>query len=294
MSSTNGTTPDSTLSSLGYTADIERSELGTYVDIYSFGIWSLDEFVEDPTVYVLPGLYTVIYFGTIYLYFPATITIQYLASVATFAITWYNFKWDFVSQGDSRDSIFLSLDETTFQLAITLNILSLIILVSGDALLIWRCFSVWGNSVRAIMVPSILIFTEAYENGSVHQAMTKVASAGFIAAESGHTKRRFLNIIDIIVQSGAVYSVTLIMTGASSFIRSDSAFPMNAKLYAFENWLQALVLSISGVSTTVMVARVTTLIDDSNPSKVQGISALEFDNQSRSTSRVDRKGKLSK
>lgn len=84
------------------------------------------------------GMYTVMYIGTIYVYrrflnyarifkiyqtgiyivtrnasnrrlVPAAITVLYLSNVVGFGVQWYSTKWEFVNNGDTRNSVFQSL-----------------------------------------------------------------------------------------------------------------------------------------------------------------------------------------
>ncbi|KAF8188717.1 hypothetical protein BJ912DRAFT_968312 [Pholiota molesta] len=194
------------------------------------------------------GMYTVIYFGTMYIYLtrrlskhrlvPATITILFLCNIIQISVQWYVTKWQFVDNGDNRDSVFVSLFDGLNWTYLALEIPSYIGFVLADLLLLWRCFHVWNRSFRVISVPLILAITEtalfctkiAIPLASIPDTSTKVVAAAFFttsatsfvttvliayriystAKHEGVSGRRFKHIIDIIVQSGAVYSLSLL------------------------------------------------------------------------------------
>lgn len=40
---------------------------------------------------------------------PTAVTMLYLSNLVGFGVQWYNTKWDFINNGDTRDSVFQSL-----------------------------------------------------------------------------------------------------------------------------------------------------------------------------------------
>ncbi|KAF9474269.1 hypothetical protein BDN70DRAFT_885011 [Pholiota conissans] len=238
---------------------------------------------------------------------PLTVTLLYLANLAQFGIQWNAAKQQLVDNGDTRDTVFLALYSAPLRLWIPANLLNVLVLALGDGLLIWRCYNVWNCSVIVIALPSLLVFIEAalliastIGTAVVAQSKTgimdRLSAAGFLLAACTtiitttliayriHTflrnqdiaARRFKNIVDIVVQSGAVYALSMIVVGTSVMMAPDSGFE-SAKLYGFSVWTQAFAFPVAGISTAVMVARVAMLTDDTvAPATSFHISGLQF------------------
>jgi hypothetical protein len=223
---------------------------------------------------------------------------------------------------------------------------------------IWRCFFVWNRSIRVILVPLILVITEAgklyviwinrtsikflvfcealffveiifdgTDGELVSEALSitlnALLSAAFfitfattlvttiliayriysVSKQEGMSARRFKHIIDIVIQSGAVNSLTLLANAiivvlpASILNTKDSAantYAENIVPYvlvrdhhpAYSLYQTSLRLS-QAMSTTIMVARVALLSTETTfPSTVSAhLSGLQF--HARSTRQSD-------
>ncbi|KAF8180185.1 hypothetical protein BJ912DRAFT_634111 [Pholiota molesta] len=83
-----------------------------------------------------------------------------LCNVVQTGLQWYATKWQFVDNGDTRDSVFVSLFDTPNWSSIVGSILVFTCFVLADVLLIWRCFFVWNRSFRVISMPLLLLIIE--------------------------------------------------------------------------------------------------------------------------------------
>ncbi|KAF8173641.1 hypothetical protein BJ912DRAFT_931871 [Pholiota molesta] len=90
----------------------------------------------------------------------AAITMLYLSSIFGTSVQWYDTKWQFVDNGDSRDLVFLAFFEGPGWDLVALNTTNCITFAIADGLLIWRCFHAWNRSLRIISMPLLLIVTE--------------------------------------------------------------------------------------------------------------------------------------
>ncbi|KAF9474255.1 hypothetical protein BDN70DRAFT_899099 [Pholiota conissans] len=90
----------------------------------------------------------------------------------------------------------------------------------------------------------------------------------------------FKRVMDIVVQSGAVYSVTLLVYGVAALTGVTLV-----QGHDLTYWAQSAVFDISGISTTIMVARVA-LLTDSTPTPKDDISDIHFRSSSSSHTEV--------
>ncbi|KAF9474051.1 hypothetical protein BDN70DRAFT_936945 [Pholiota conissans] len=265
---------------------------------------------------LLMGIYTAVFGGTMYAYLtrqpskhtlvPITVSLLYLSNLAVFSIQWYITKLQFIDNDQSRTTIFLATIESNQRLTAGVDIGNTISLVLSDALLIWRCFNVWSRSIRVVSIPVILVITEAVSmfTGTIAIAilppsavslrvqMGNIASAGVLMSacttiittalitsrihsflkHQDISSRKFWHIIDIVVQSGAVYSLSVVFYGAANIVQSKI---LNVRTFIFVLWINFAV-PLAGMSTTLMVARVATLSDDTNISTPLHLTGIQF------------------
>ncbi|KAF9476275.1 hypothetical protein BDN70DRAFT_935189 [Pholiota conissans] len=285
MSDTNSTTLHEKIVQAGLTVYDEKSMIAASLNSSIF-------------LALLMGMYTVIFGGTMYAYsirqpskrhlVPITVSLLYISNLATFVIQWFSTKLQFVDNGATRETILLDTFGGQFTIAVLLSVLNVISFVLGDALLIWRCFNLWNRSIRVISVPVLLtIIGTAQTIGfsitpSLQPVLNKVVAAGILLSgcttiittvliiyriysfskQKHISSTKFRHIIDIVVQSGAVYAISLLIFGVSGMLSGQSFVNLKVPTYNFGLWTTAFVLPIAGISTTVMVARVATLSEN--------------------------------
>ncbi|KAF8188730.1 hypothetical protein BJ912DRAFT_1042509 [Pholiota molesta] len=296
------------MSQLEVPVNIEESEINTTFNSFALLIFGT-------------GMYTIVYFQTMYIHFqrssskhrlvPATITLLYLSSMIQTGLQWYITKWQFVNNGDSRNSVFQSLIGTPEWSDVLYNIAAYSGFVLADGLLIWRCFFVWNRSFRVILLLLLLVTIESglfllqiilhviYSSGIVSMAAAAkfadlLAAAYFTSAATSLTattliayriysvpkqenssSRRFKQILDIIVQSGVVYSLSLLTMAISTVIVNGNI--VGTQSLAFLAYANSLSVFIPGISTTILVARVGLLAPDTTfPSGSVHLSGLQF------------------
>ncbi|KAF8170551.1 hypothetical protein BJ912DRAFT_1083699 [Pholiota molesta] len=219
----------------------------------------------------LMGIYIVIYIGTMYTYV-------------------VEMKGQFIGNGGTRNSVFSPLYANPEWLVLASDIAIYIVLILADGLLIWRCFFVWGQSFRVILVPSFLLVVEiglflaqpvlraAYNNSAVSPTLaatfndlvvtayfttfaTSLITTALIAykiysssSQTRFSRKLYRHIIDIVVQSGAVYSLTALATAISGVLPGSNI--IHTRSICAQNYIQAIGVYVSGLSATIMVARV--------------------------------------
>ncbi|KDR81202.1 hypothetical protein GALMADRAFT_136239 [Galerina marginata CBS 339.88] len=269
----------------------------------------------------LMGIYTMVYFFTVYLYLTrrqskqrlviAAISTLYALSILQLSLQWYLLQWSFATNGATREVIFASLVSSPiwFQLAVNIDIFAVLSL--ADALLIWRCFGIWNRSRRAIILPSVLLFSEIatviiigindfrkLTTKELRQLNALEASLFFVSfsatlaatiliayriysvAREGsrvHSRSlwgRFGHVVEIVIQSAATYSLALLLQAMIGVV------PHNANSlwwFGLSDYGGALACTLAGLAPTVMVARVYVATGDKNHlAATQHLSEIQF------------------
>ncbi|KAF8160308.1 hypothetical protein BJ912DRAFT_1069457 [Pholiota molesta] len=305
------------MSKLRLTADIEKSEIGSNLNASILSAFGM-------------GMYTIIYFGTMYIHLtrsaskryivPATITALFTCNILITAVNWYTTKWQFVDNGATRQSVFISLFEPPRWVDLASDIPYFLSFVLADGLLIWRCFFVWNLSLRAIAVPVLLLTAEIviFIVRTILQAIygavgptarltaqiNNLSFAGYFTtfatsfvttlliayrihavATRGTAQNRFRHTTAIVVESGAAYSLALLV-GAIIPVVAGETTVLNTRVMALGFYAVVLVNLIAGISTTILVARVAMLDTTMTfPSTSIHLSGLQF--HARSTHETD-------
>ncbi|KDR70457.1 hypothetical protein GALMADRAFT_144743 [Galerina marginata CBS 339.88] len=251
------------------------------------------------------GIYTMVYFGTLYIYLTRktrsersivviAITVLYGLSLLELISQWWSLGFSFVQNDQTQETIFLSFGNLPLWDGLVLNIGGFLAIIVADALLLWRCFQVWGNSVRVIAFPSFLWVAEtaiffgqiigqnlsenSHSNLSPKAAVlydNLEAAAFFISAinsilisfliayriysvssSPSHVSKstgRFNYVIDIVLQSAAAYSLSLLVNAITAVIPPTVS---GTRLTALILYSTAVTVPIIGIAPTVMVARV--------------------------------------
>ncbi|KAF9481901.1 hypothetical protein BDN70DRAFT_991526 [Pholiota conissans] len=299
MSDLNSTALHEKIVELGFTDDDEKSLIATNLHVSMLQA-------------LLMGIYTVVFAGTIYVYLtkqrsrrytvPIAVSLLYIINLATLSLQWYSAKLQFINSGATRDTIFAAIVDIQVKLSAPIFIFNALSLVLSDGLLIWRCFNLWNYSVSVIAIPVFLTIAEGGElivpqsNASLQAIFNKVSAAGIVISacttiittslityrihsflrNQEITSKKFRHIIDVIVQSGAVYSASVLVYGVSAALIGQNGMP--TVILSF--WTDTFVFPIAGISTTIMVARVAMLPENSNAPSSDHLTGIQFRPQS--------------
>ncbi|PPQ64880.1 hypothetical protein CVT26_002598 [Gymnopilus dilepis] len=275
------------------------------------------------------GAYSVVYVGTMYLYcwyfvsvfkkasrrgavIVAFISISYICSLAEILCQWALGLCAINVTGMTQNTITATLSRVPLWYGLVQIVCYFIIAFVADVLLvsmaasirimntqklpalqIWRCYHVWGRSIRAVLLPLMLGFGATDQNALIGAALfldlaSSLASSGAIAYRiSMLIKRdfrnkwsfRFRHAIEIVVQSAAVYSAVTIAYATVSVLPTD-AEKLFGTIDAARLYLADLFVFTAGIAPTVMFARVLATPskkDDTDTTEViQVASDLEF------------------
>ncbi|PPQ88151.1 hypothetical protein CVT25_005117 [Psilocybe cyanescens] len=258
----------------------------------------------------------------------SAISALYLLCLSQFIEQWYSIDLDIVINGDTRETTFISTVEGgPTWVWVFADFLTYSSFVVSDGLLIWRCYHIWGQSLRIILVPVALFVAEsclfvasialAGTNGqltsdvnaklfnnitsvsifvSLGTTMITTFLIGYrihsASRANGTPSRRLFNRVWVIViESAAVYSLVLLVDSICyvlpSFIVLGS--PLDVVGYYVEP-VQIFVTN-QRMAPTILVARIA-LTNPSNPvaPTVTHISGLQFGSQHESSGSRDTSG----
>ncbi|KJA23653.1 hypothetical protein HYPSUDRAFT_201099 [Hypholoma sublateritium FD-334 SS-4] len=191
----------------------------------------------------------------------SAITALYLLNVVQVVSKWVWTDRFLVLSGQSSDAAYLFANTGPSWIYLITNINAFLLATIADSLLIWRCYYIWSRSVRIIMVPLALLLTEIgagianiarisidhlnpviYESGAGLQIQTSIAIFSAFAltliatslilyriiattrqtSVLKRTQNTYREIVDLVVQSSAVYSVVLLVWAISWVISPPS------------------------------------------------------------------------
>ncbi|KAF8876884.1 hypothetical protein CPB84DRAFT_1752311 [Gymnopilus junonius] len=262
--------------------------------------------------FLLFGIYTVVYAGTLYVYWTkapsqrhwmiiCAISVSYLVCLIQVACQWYFDKRDILNIEVLQGTLVSALHNSPRWLTLLNQICYFIAAALADGLLIWRCFNVWSSSIRVILLPSFFLLCEiasaANLDPSPSQSETLNALVGttllmtvattlvttsliayrmhFFAKENVFDDTRSLlkYIVEVMVQSATVYSLATIPFATVSIIHTETHAPVLVARY----YTAAFYLFTAGIAPTIMVARVA-LISEVSQVKVamSSVSSMEF------------------
>lgn len=218
------------------------------------------------------------------LFMAVIIAVLYSFETVHLGVRWYWVRQAFIVNGDSRTAIFESFLSQDYQWmwAVSGVFASLNILIA-DCVLIWRAWVVWDRNYKIVVVPIIGAILEIIFDGFFlyqdigHTSSTSLSNWGPDAVDWGTayftmslittvlstclvvfriaamgrgashavSLRSYRGVIEIVIESAALYAVSLIIFLAF-FIRDDprSVYP------------QAILNSVTGIAPTLIVARV--------------------------------------
>ncbi|KJA18846.1 hypothetical protein HYPSUDRAFT_44843 [Hypholoma sublateritium FD-334 SS-4] len=246
------------------------------------------------------------------------ITALYVLSVIGGLIIWVDLNLLIGTSGESRSES-LSAEFNAFSSPHNLLLVNLtqnLPPILADGLLIWRCFKIYNNSFRIIALSLLLFLAEialyltvtvldgiptiqltvATHNGLISAALfttlavtlwTTSLIAYRIYSASTHilngARPRFYNILEIIIQTSFIYSLTLVMNAVLAAIPPNQGNPWT--FLTASNYIATIFLGVAGIAPTLMVARVALLsnsiVADTGETTI-GVSAIQFGEQNPS------------
>ncbi|KAK0207545.1 hypothetical protein IW262DRAFT_1302620 [Armillaria fumosa] len=202
------------------------------------------------------------------------VLVLYINATIHLGARWYWVRQAFIVHGTTREAIFSSvLDERYRCIWIISGLSASINIVIADCVLVWRAWAIWDRNWKIATIPMIGIVLEMVFDGFflsqdlshssrvqytdwgpssirwglgyfILSLLTTFLCTSLIIYRIGYNDK-YLNIIEMLVESAALYLVSMIVF-IVFFTRDD---PRN--VYA-----QAVMNSITGIAPTLIVGRV--------------------------------------
>ncbi|KAF8988388.1 hypothetical protein BDQ17DRAFT_1435046 [Cyathus striatus] len=202
------------------------------------------------------------------------IVIMYALATTHLAIRWQTIFLGFVQNGQTEDTIFNFLNSVPFGLQVPGSIALVANTIIADCILIWRCWKVWGNDWRAPVLPTLTAIAETFFSvlSIIEQAQPSTLSrigvdpslvylslslvttmlatfliifrVVYLSWQSGDI-HRYQTIVEIIVESAALYSLTLLVY-----------IPLLPSTDFSDGYPQVILVSMTGIAPTLISARV--------------------------------------
>uniref|UniRef100_A0A8H7XXB6 Uncharacterized protein n=1 Tax=Psilocybe cubensis TaxID=181762 RepID=A0A8H7XXB6_PSICU len=244
-----------------------------------------------------PGSWTVL----------TAISALYWINFLNFIVDWYLLYLSFIRSASTKASIFSSMLDIPKALDVLTSMIEPFLIGISDGLLIWRCYHVWGKSRRIIAVPLLFFFTECamgiavivinttvqagINHGSTGLLLNNMNSAVFfislgttsmatlligyriypVVNNTSRSRTRYKQIITIIVESSALYSLCLLFEALSTEI--SALGDIDSPLGEVNFYSDSIFYVLSGLAPTAMVLRLalvnaSSTIDDSTMAHV--------------------------
>ncbi|KAF4610139.1 hypothetical protein D9613_010219 [Agrocybe pediades] len=230
-----------------------------------------------------------------------TTTALYILTAVNILVDWLYTNILLVAQGGTRVEIFLESTNENVPLGerILGDLTFFFVFLFADGLLVWRCFHACGRSLRKSILPislflveTALAFTTAvysclvdakpsFETNQnidifnhlsaatlVVVVVTSLVSTAVICLQiwrhtrlGSRSKRHYKTIINALIESSALYTVTVLFSAVVNFINtSDPQSSFSLVLVSY--FVAAATMTLSGLAPTLMIAR---LAISSNP-----------------------------
>ncbi|KAF8985251.1 hypothetical protein BDQ17DRAFT_1436692 [Cyathus striatus] len=207
----------------------------------------------------------------------------YVIDMINFAATWIVARSELVVYIDDS-KLFINIENDT----------AMVTALVADVLLVWRCYMLWMKSKwllaifvvaligEAALMTAVFVITTRVINNIIpcflilSLVITVIATSMIIyciltvSREMG-TMRRYRYIIEILAQSGIIYSISLLVTVVCFYLPDGNVSATEAYLYA-----SSVLILVTGIAPTMIAERVLNSKEHKEKKWSQPISALRF------------------
>ncbi|KAF5319634.1 hypothetical protein D9619_008857 [Psilocybe cf. subviscida] len=218
-----------------------------------------------------------IYTGVLVLLFAMVIT--------NLAGQWKVARSVLVVHNESRDTMMLDLLTGSVALVDAANASGCIAIVIADSLLCWRCYTLWQKNKwmlgvfaapllgEVALIPILLVLNVRVGPAQVSviclfffisSGITVLATAlityriiDVSQNSNGQARSRYQFIIEILVESGVIYSATLLITGVLLAVGGNIAVPNHSvALTQAASYWGGIVTPVTGIASTLIALRI--------------------------------------
>ncbi|SJL14770.1 uncharacterized protein ARMOST_18238 [Armillaria ostoyae] len=203
------------------------------------------------------------------------ITLLYIATMVNFLIRWTEAHSQFVRNGQSFWTKFLCYSSFNATVIIGASVPAAISTILADSTIIWRCWIVWGRRWLSILLPVLLLvsavvfkliatyqlyvsmsdyplYLTLYSSSTLATTLWctfliiyRIVTIARAAGEAGGGLRAYRHVLEVLVESSALYSIFLILCTAF--------FARNSIILGYFDVLAGIA---RGIAPTLLVGRV--------------------------------------
>jgi hypothetical protein len=271
---------------------------------------SLDGYLGTSIVQAfVMGIYTLLLFRTIRSALPSllkgrhillmlSLVVLYCLTMVNFGIGWGVTRSILILNNATRETMLLEvLNPKTFQKLQAGNGAGVVAILIADSLLVWRCYMLWSRSKIILFAFSPALLTELglipvllklnLQIGPNHipviclfffisMGITVLATSLIIfrilnVSRAGGTAGRYGHVIEILVESGILYSTLLFITGVLQALTTAPLSVGEAGTY-----FTAVLIPVTGIAPTLISERIMTSTERDNEKWSQPVSFLKF------------------
>ncbi|KAF8989593.1 hypothetical protein BDQ17DRAFT_1434351 [Cyathus striatus] len=242
----------------------------------------------------LSGLYTFILYRTVHGAVPRIRNGRHIPLMAALISLYVIYMINFAATCIVARSLLVAYMNVSKLFARIENDTAMVTALIADALLVWRCYMLWMKSKwllalfvvaligEAALMTAVFVITTPVINDIIpcflilSLIITVVATAMIIyriltvSRETG-TTRRYGYIIEIFVQSGIIYSISLLVTVVCFYLPDGNVSAIEAYSYA-----TSVLIPVTGIAPTMIAERVVNATEHDEEKWSQPISTLRF------------------
>ncbi|KAF8989613.1 hypothetical protein BDQ17DRAFT_1414347 [Cyathus striatus] len=241
-----------------------------------------------------------------HIYLMIVLIFLYIVIIINLASTWSIVRSVVVTHNNTRKTMAAELFLNTGKMREIMNIIQLGAMVIADALLVWRCYIVWMKNKwllaffgaillgEIVLIIMYIIHPQSYPNRVpinsfyyITLGVTVIATSMVvyrIITVSGRagTVGRYRYAIEILVESGIIYSIPLLILGVIESLPNLTPSEINL-LWEVDTYVLAFLVPVTGIAPTLIYERVMTNTEHDEERWSQPISSLRFNHTAQRT-----------
>ncbi|KAF5310048.1 hypothetical protein D9619_010483 [Psilocybe cf. subviscida] len=221
--------------------------------------------------------------------------------------TWQILRNVMITYNDTRNTMVMELMGGPLQIPLAANATGCIAVLIADSLLVWRCYVLWRRNKillafftllllgEVALIPILLLLNANLGPGKVSFIpLFFFLSVGITVLATGliiyrivdvfnripGERSRYQYVIEALVESGLMYSTTLLISGVLMVVRSDNF--TNCTLVQASAYWGGILTPVTGIAPTLITMRTVSGKARDEATWTQPVSGIIFNNAPRS------------
>ncbi|KAF8989591.1 hypothetical protein BDQ17DRAFT_1434349 [Cyathus striatus] len=259
----------------------------------------------------LSGLYTFLLFRTIraavpnlrrgtHTFLMTVLMFLYIIVMTNFAFTWVVVRSVLITQGEKQQSIAEQIIFGSFPMLEVVHGTQIAAMIIADTLLVWRCYIVWLKNKwllvpfgillvgEVALFPTYFVFDHSFSFAAFPAPALSFISSGITVictsmiiyriltvSRGNRSVGRYGYIIEILVESGILYSAPLLITGVMMVFHTDMTVSETS------TYLMVILIPITGIAPTLISEHAMTNAKRDQERWSQPVATLRFRHTTR-------------